>query len=219
MNYRLESRGFTLTEALITMVLIGVVAALTIPAVLINTEQNEYKSSLKKALYAINQVIELNIALEGYGPVEVDSSNMLTNDNSLYNFFRRRMNVISTSDSYKGGSSAGNVAFFTADGMRYEFPASPSITGFSPTNSNCARPGEHVEDSEGNSADKPCLLIVDVNGDKKPNPISKTGAASYKIPSAQTSRSKILDVFPIVVTDINAYPYGVVAQRAMFQHD
>ena len=41
---------------------------------------------------------------------------------------------------------------------------------------------------------------------------------SYKVPKT-SGKSKILDVFPIIITDVNAYPYGVVAQRAMFQHD
>ena len=62
-------KGFTLAEALITLVILGVIAALTIPAILVNTEQHEYKSALKKALSALNQVIELNVALEGYGPL------------------------------------------------------------------------------------------------------------------------------------------------------
>ena len=39
--------GFTLAEALITLVIIGVIAALTIPAILVNTEQHEYNSALK----------------------------------------------------------------------------------------------------------------------------------------------------------------------------
>ena len=154
MDYEFKLRGFTLAEALITLVIIGIIAALTIPAILVNTEQHEYKSSLKKALSALNQVIELNIALEGYGPIEIESGDsdttMLSNDDSLYNFFRRRMNVISTSSSYTGGGAEGNVAFFTADGMRYEFPSKPAdrITSgnFNASNSKCARAGYNIQD-------------------------------------------------------------------------
>ena len=42
-----SKKGFTLAEALVTLVIIGVIAALTIPAILVNTEQHEYKSALK----------------------------------------------------------------------------------------------------------------------------------------------------------------------------
>jgi len=222
MKYGIKRRGFTLAEALITLVIIGVIAALTIPAILVNSEQHEYKSALKKALSALNQVIELNIALEGYGPIEIESGTSITDmrdkDDSLYNFFRRRMNVISTSDSYDGGSQT-NMAFFTADGMRYEFPSSPSMTGpadFNPSNSKCTRTGYHIEDDAGNPMDQPCLIVVDVNGERKPNP--SRSRLSYKVP-AHGGRHKILDVFPIIITDVNAYPYGLVAQKALFQHD
>jgi len=43
-----RSRGFTLTEILITLTVIGVVAALTIPTLLQNTNQAEFKTALKK---------------------------------------------------------------------------------------------------------------------------------------------------------------------------
>lgn len=216
---KFKRRAFTLAEALITLVIIGVIAALTIPAILVNTEQHEYKSALKKALSALNQVIELNIALEGYGPIE---SGYMGDDpdkeDSLFEMFRNRMNVISTSPSYDRGGTK-NYAFFTADGMRYEFPTNPSVGGsdqFSVSNGKCARAAGNVQDDAGDVLNKPCFIIVDVNGQRRPNPL-KTGG-SYKVPGTK-GRSKILDVFPIIITDVNAYPYGVVAQRAMFQHD
>ncbi len=123
-----QKKAFTLAEALITLVIIGVIAALTIPAILTNTEQHEYKSALKKALSALNQVIELNIALEGYGPIETESMATPTAPDSLFMMFKNRMNVISTSSAYAWGSTS-NYAFFTADGMRYEFPTTPTATG------------------------------------------------------------------------------------------
>lgn len=211
-------KGFTLAEALITLVIIGVIAALTIPAILVNTEQHEYKSALKKALSALNQVIELNIALEGYGPIEAGDMTTPTAEDSLFEMFRNRMNVISTSNAYAWGNTS-NYAFFTADGMRYEFPTTPNqgMGGtFATNNGHCATPAGNVQDDSGVVKDRPCLIIVDVNGQRRPNPRKTSG--SYKVPGTG-GRSKILDVFPIIVTDKNAYPFGVVAQRAMFQHD
>ena len=218
LNKQNKKKAFTLAEALITLVIIGVIAALTIPAILVNTEQHEYKSALKKALSALNQVIELNVALEGYGPLESGYMNQPTVEDSFYEMFRNRMNVISTSTSYSWGNTT-NYAFFTADGMRYEFPTEPKQTmggTFSKTNGKCATPGGNIQDDLGVTYNVPCLIIVDVNGQRRPNPRKTRG--SYKVPGTG-GRSKILDVFPIIVTDKNAYPYGVVAQRAMFQHD
>ena len=138
-------------------------------------------------------------------------------EDSLFMLFKNRMNVISTSKTYDWGGKA-NWTFFTADGMRYEFPTSPSMKGgtFATNNYKCAVPGGKVQDETGAEFNLPCLIIVDVNGQRKPNPRKTKG--SYKVPGTG-GRSKILDVFPIIVTDRNAYPYGVVAQRAMFQHD
>ena len=210
-------RGFTLAEALITLVIIGIIAALTIPGILINTEQHEYKSALKKALSSLNQVIELNIALDGYGPIEAVTMTTPDAEDSLYELFRNRMNVISLSKAYDWGGTT-NYAFYTGDGMRFEFPTTPNIKGgtFAANNGKCATPGGKIEDSLGTEYNDPCLIIVDVNGDRKPNPRKTKGA--YKVPAA-TARSKVLDVFPIIITDKNAYPYGVVAQRAMFQQN
>lgn len=211
-----KKKAFTLAEALITLVIIGVIAALTIPAILLNTEQHEYKSALKKALSMLNQVIELNIALDGYGPLGAENMTDATYEDSLFEMFRKRMNVISTSTAYPWGGT-DNYAFFTADGMRYEFPTTPKLTGItlSANNGHCAVAQGNVEDDYGVFRNDPCLVVVDVNGERRPNPRKTTG---YKIPAA-TGRSKILDVFPILITDKHAVPYGVVAQRALFQTD
>ena len=204
-----KEKGFTLAEALIVLVIIGVIAALTVPAVLISTEQNEYKTAFKKAISTINEAIQMNIALNGEGPDVAVTMSTPTDESSLFNMIRQRMSVISTTSDYsKGGTS--NYAFFTADGMRFEFPETPSVNGgtFASGNSECGNP------DEGND---PCLIVVDVNGEKKPNP--RAGGGSYKVPDPNSSKSRFYDVYPVIVTDRNAYPYGVVAQRAFFQAD
>ena len=89
-----KKKGFTLAEALVTLVIIGVIAALTIPAILVNTEQHEYKSALKKALSALNQVIELNIALDSYGPLETSPMTSPEAEDSLFSMFKNRMKNI-----------------------------------------------------------------------------------------------------------------------------
>jgi len=57
-------KGFTLAEVLLTLAIIGIVAALTIPSLLNSVNKNNYISGLKKAyssiLTATNQLIEDN---------------------------------------------------------------------------------------------------------------------------------------------------------------
>lgn len=58
--------GFTLAEVLITLGIIGVVAAMTIPTLISNTRGLEYRNKFKKNLSVLNQAIKLNIANYGY---------------------------------------------------------------------------------------------------------------------------------------------------------
>ena len=53
----MKKSGFTLAEVLITLVIIGVIAAMTIPTLLSNTNKQETKTALKKAMSIINQAI------------------------------------------------------------------------------------------------------------------------------------------------------------------
>ena len=53
-----SKKGFTLAEVLITLVIVGVVAAMTIPTLVNKTEERELKAALKKNASIINQVLD-----------------------------------------------------------------------------------------------------------------------------------------------------------------
>ena len=59
--------GFTLAEVLITLVIIGVIAALTIPTAINNTKEQELKSQFKKAYSTISQAINKTNMNDFYG--------------------------------------------------------------------------------------------------------------------------------------------------------
>lgn len=56
--------GFTLAEVLITLGIIGVIATLTMPTLMSNTAEREYSTALKKAISALTEAIQMNVALE-----------------------------------------------------------------------------------------------------------------------------------------------------------
>ena len=58
--------GFTLAEVLITLGIIGVVAAMTIPTLISNTSGAQFKTAFKKSLSTLNQAAIMNIALDDY---------------------------------------------------------------------------------------------------------------------------------------------------------
>ena len=77
----------------------------------------------------------------------------------------------------------------------------------------------NVNNIKKRGAASPCLIMVDVNGDRKPNPANvyckeSTCAEIYK--TADPNGKRLTDIFSIIITDTKAIPYGVAAQRAMY---
>ena len=181
-----KSLGFTLAEVLITLAIIGVVAAMTIPSVIVNTNQSEFKTGLRKAV-----------------------------------------SVLNSSDFNKDG----NYAFYTTDGMRFEFPTGgtqkftmhektdPQTITFNQRKSDSSYIGEcgsfGLASNVNSTNYGPCLIMVDVNGDRKPNPANASSSAQYTW--AGPAEKLLKDVFTIMITDEKAVPLGVSAQKAMYQ--
>lgn len=57
MKYFNKKFAFTLSEVLITLVIIGVVAAITVPVLFANYQEKAIKSSLKKNYSALTQAL------------------------------------------------------------------------------------------------------------------------------------------------------------------
>ena len=70
----INRKAFTLAEVLITMVIIGVVAAITVPSLMLTTQKKENVARYKKALSTINQAINRNYALHSFNMASVESN-------------------------------------------------------------------------------------------------------------------------------------------------
>ena len=62
----LQRTGFTLAEVLITLGIIGVVAALTIPSLTANTGKRQYSVKFKKAISTLSNAARMSSELYGY---------------------------------------------------------------------------------------------------------------------------------------------------------
>lgn len=92
--------GFTLGEVLITLMIVGVTASLTIPAVMNNTNQQEYKAGFKKAVSVIDQAVSMTY-------IEEDKDMSKYTGGSFGTVIQKRLKVT--------GSAGGG--YYTADGM------------------------------------------------------------------------------------------------------
>ncbi len=223
-----KSLGFTLAEVLITLAIIGVVAAMTIPSVIVNTNQAEFRTGFRKAISVLNSSLTMNIALEGESPYD---------NTDLFSYLQQHMSVMESTTKLKF-SKNGNAAFYTTDGMRFEFPTftgtgsdayNANFTSYENGHTMTLNDAGNLSDnrigkcgtkelggSSANNSTSPCLIMVDVNGDKKPNPANAddaNGVISY--PGA--GDSLLRDAFSVMITDEKAIPLGATAQKAMYQ--
>ncbi len=246
-------QGFTLAEVLITLAIIGVVAAISIPSVISNSQQQEFKTGLRKAVSVLNSAITMNMALDGETPY--DNANLygflmkhmaVIESTTIFNKYRVKASTVSTDGMIQ------NAVFYTTDGMRFEFiNAKWSVSRDKPlyetedikacgrgtageTNvtagskegevfSICTGCGSYGLNSNADNTTKPpCVIMVDVNGDKKPNPSNvncktQTCALQNEYKFSDPLGIKLTDLFAIMITDKSAIPYGIAAQRAMYQ--
>ena len=66
MRINFKRTGFTLAEVLITLGIIGVVAAMTIPNLIANTRSAQYRSAFKKAVSTLSQAARMSQAQYGF---------------------------------------------------------------------------------------------------------------------------------------------------------
>ena len=221
--------GFTLAEVLITLGIIGVIATLTLPTLMSNTAEREYSTALKKAVSALTEAVQMNVALENISFDEMLDSGTNTEQNSLYAFLCNRMQTEKfanakanacddSGDSSSGAGSAclgyggamesNNSAMFFRDGSAIIFNSTHAM-GDSNTKDKCM-------DAEGKKVT--CFrAIYDVNGTKKPNLVANCdGDKSKEIKATGTdctAERKFVarDQYAIKLYGIGAYPNSPAA--------
>lgn len=142
--------GFTLAEVLITLGIIGVVVALTMPALIANHQKQVTVSALKKFYSAMSQAKIL--AEQEHGEMSgwdfpTDVNNLQNSQRFFDTYFRKHLNVIKTCTSSSECNLYDGVypAYILSDGSEFTF------------------------NSFSNSGDSAVYVKVDINGNKLPN--------------------------------------------------
>ena len=90
------NKGFTLAEVLITLVIIGVIGALTVPSLIQNTQKQEYVSALKKTYSTLSQAAQAIIAEEGSpkSSCETCDDGWASSGEEVYKQFKKHLNIV-----------------------------------------------------------------------------------------------------------------------------
>lgn len=174
--------AFTLAEVLITLGIIGVVAAMTIPTLMQDSQNRENKAAWKKAYTEIAQTYNVIISENGFTAKGLFTGDLL-GSTVLADKFEEKMKFSKTCDGVPitGGSGLGVSAegcwhkanewkmLDTTGKAAYTFPGAITINGrlisFEIVSTNCST-------AYGN-LNRCGTIFVDVNGFKNPNVIGK----------------------------------------------
>ena len=188
-------RGFTLAEVLITLVIIGVIAAITIPSLINKTNEQETVVAVKKAYSVLSQAYQRIVAENGeINPVVLGNSEDMPK--TLGSMFAKQLNVQKVCGTTMDGdcfSTANDGVYKSFDSsdsevinsrvdyeMRLSDGMSVAIWGTnSYTNYGSSEPLQFVFGQ----------ITVDINGDKAPNTFGK-------------------DVFDFFITKYGIIPFG-----------
>ena len=191
--------AFTLAEVLITLGIIGVVAAMTIPTFIANTNSQKYRSTLKKTVSTLSQAARLSDSLYGFDyagitqvcgvnaaterPESVMSICAILNGTLTGATFYNSLGEIPMRKNNKDGKYTFTAGYFLNRGVRNNpnnyfaymlsdgaIVAIHKTTGKSGT--GCTRNiGEVIssEDAIPTSGTVDCVGFIDVNGVTLPN--------------------------------------------------
>ena len=189
--------AFTLAEVLITLVIIGVIAAITVPSLINKTNNQETVSRLKKAYSTFAQATNLIIAEEG--TPRADKGGWATNANNIYKMYKRHLNNAKDCNSQHGCFNQGTYKFLNGDEDNRDYNTSydwykivladgVQVAFSNDTVADCGRT------IDGISTNVCAPIFVDLNGEKKPNTFGK-------------------DVFGFVIKENGLYPNGCDDER------
>ena len=204
--------GFTLAEVLITLGIIGVVAAMTMPTLINSTQGAQYKAAYKKALSAISQGVTLNVALDGSSFADA------TDVAGIKDILAAHMNVVRGADApddvpYETTPTdltqkATNYSLYFNDGIIFSFQG-PSAAG-----KICSDPTRNPMGLADASKLEKCTGFIDVNGLKGPNKIVTCNDGEGNSDNCQVTNPT--DIYPVVYFDQTVEPNSEAARAVLY---
>ena len=172
-----HSKAFTLAEVLITLGIIGVIAAITLPSLVHNVQNYILQNQLKKTYSELNQISKLF-----YNDYGVSVPEFTVDLNGWHQFIEQIMpkylKMYSKVDDWTFGDKDPDTNSNT-DTMPYKLYA---LGGTTPVAAFCDMSGFYVDvngryysinDRPSKSTENGPIICVDINGAKRPNMYGK----------------------------------------------
>jgi len=188
--------GFTLAEVLTTLMVIGVVAAMTVPTLMNSTDDSQKKAAFKKAMSVLGQAAQLSVAKE--------LEHTVSDSESLTTFMT---DVISGTVVENTNASNKENIIQTADGMAFQFIYRGTPLGYSANlREICGTAKDVFENTKDSWAakDASCLVVIDVNGMGKGTKSFTDITGSGALTSANMVKGS--DQIPLVLTGDGVRP-------------
>ncbi len=194
----MKKHGFTLAEVLITLAIIGVVASLTLPALMANVQEQQTVTALKKATNTLVEAATMNAANEGFDFNDVDGfgdPDNIKDDQGRAN--RTVWGILGTN---------ANIDMARSSSSEIVFKDGTSI--LSRTDANCGtRRDSGISHSIG--------LTFDATGPKNPNANSECTASSGVTSCADKRTRSVKDRINICVGGTSVWGADGVANWAL----
>ena len=171
----MKKTGFTLAEVLITLSIIGVVAVMTLPALMTNVQEEQAKTGLKKGLNTLTEAAQMSQAIDGFDYSSVAATSTAedsTEAQTIVGLLKNRTSWdvaksgTTTTEATAVNNGSSNYVMFFRDGsaliLNLDDTAVDQVTA----------------DPEADGLPKGLKAVYDVNGVKKPNLLSNCMGAS-----------------------------------------
>ena len=184
--YARKNYAFTLAEVLITLGIIGVVAAMVIPTLISNIQGAVFRSKFKKAVAVLNQAVKMNKANYGWDFADISGGDFDINDNpeikrsryALFNGSLQGLSVFDEAPSYVSSDSGNLRHVAAAAGVNYydrDGGAIQTLDGMTVAFVRFYSWGCHKEAGQSTLEfvkgyyNSSCIAYIDVNGEAGPN--------------------------------------------------
>ena len=229
---RTKRFGFTLAEVLITLGIIGVVAAMTIPTLISNTNSAKFKSQYKKTLSTLNQAGLMGTTQYDLDWASATSADSTCKPDSEASFCSLLSGTLSGATKYDsaaaikmsdGSTSYTNSVTAAIPGtLGYYQLADGSLVAYPSGATNCTWDAT-ASGASWSSLVSTCGGFIDVNGATLPNKEVKcstsSGAVANTVGSCvvRNNATDMGDIFPVVFHDGTVEPATDAARYVLNQ--